>query len=195
MDNELSRVIKSRVAIRAIQHVIDRAKQFNEDYFPVKIKSIGIGGSSLRVAKPRDIDIFVEAQAIDDIWYEFEEFRRRLNNNFRLFVNAMYKIQEKKGRATINDLIDAIRDNLIKSGFKDVWIEKWLPWLRITDIRYGINVGIPLISFEIYDLIKRYLKSGWHGRRLEIVQVTITDPKGHKHGFPVAVHFFNYMDS
>lgn len=189
MDNELSRVIKSRIAIRAIEHVIDRARQFNEDYFPVKIKSIAIGGSSLRVAKPKDIDLFVEARATDDVWYEFEEFKRLLNNNFQLFVNVMYKIQEEKGKATTNDLIDAIRDDLTKLGFKDVWIEKWLPWLRITDIRDGIREGIPRIPFEINDLIKRYLKSGWHGRRLEIIQVTITDPKGRKHDFPVDVPF------
>lgn len=189
MDKELSQVIKSKVAIKAIKHVIDRVERFNKDYFPVKVKSIGIGGSSLRVARPKDIDISVKVQAVKEIWYEFKEFKEHLDNNFKLFVDAMHEIRKEKGRTTINDLIDATRDNLIKSGFKEIWIEKWLPWLRVEDIRYGINIGIPFVYFDIYKLIMRYLKSGWQSRRLEISQVIIVDPEGNVNSLPVSVSF------
>ena len=184
MDKELSQVIKSKVAIKAIKHVIDRAERFNEDYHPVKVKSIGIGGSSLRVTRPRDIDISVEVQAVKEIWYEFEEFKKHLDNNFEVFIDATYKIRKEKGRSTINDLIDVTRGYLIKSGFKEIWIEKWLPWLRVEDIRCGINRGTHFVYFDICKLLTRYLKSGWRGRKLDIARV-----EGDVSNFPVSVSF------
>jgi len=188
MYEKLSQVIKSEIAIRAIKHVINQAEQFNNDYFPVKVDLIGIGGSSIRVSSPKDIDILIKAQAVKEIWEEFIEFKKHLDKNFGLFIDTMYEISERKGRATIKDILEVIQDDLLKLGFKKVWIEKWLPWMRITDIRHGINIGLPHISFDVSNLLLRYIKRGWHGRRLEI-HVYVTDPTGSKRDLSASIPF------
>jgi predicted nucleotidyltransferase len=59
---DLKDVLRSGLAARAIDHVVDRAIEFNREDFPLTIKEIGIGGSSLRVRNPKDIDIVVRAE-------------------------------------------------------------------------------------------------------------------------------------
>lgn len=163
--NKLESVIKAKKAVKAIRHVINRVEQFNNQYFPLEIKLIGIGGSSIRVEEPKDIDIFVEAHGIQEIWKEFFEFKQKLGSNINYFAEILFEIGEIKERVTIDDLIEVAKDDLLRLGFKKIWIENWLPWVRISDIRWGLDRGLPIVSFDEENLLSRFIKTGWRGKK------------------------------
>ncbi|AEA47894.1 hypothetical protein [Archaeoglobus veneficus] len=188
MEENLNQIIRSNVAIKAIKHVVQRAEQFNNEYFPVKIEEIGIGGSSIRIDKPKDIDVFVKARAINSIWKEFFDFRTKTMESFHIFANAVLELTEEKGKSNIFDLIELIRDDLAEKGFKEDWIENWLPWVRVSDIRRGMESIIHMVLLDVEKLLERYLKKDWRGKRIEI-HSTIIDPEGHIYGWDIKVPF------
>jgi len=172
---KLENLIKSKVSIDAIQHVIERAVQFNEEYFPVKIKLIGIGGSSVRDPRPRDIDIIAEIEKIKERWEEWQDFIKILcENNWRLY-NMTTELNKEGERASIDKIIERDKKKLLELGFSQKWIEKWLRWVRIADIKWGLDRGLPTVCFSEKELVSRFLKSGWKRKRLEIHIYKIAD--------------------
>jgi len=165
---KLEDVVKSNIAIEALYHVVKRAELFNEMYFPVEITKIGIGGSSLRDEKPRDIDISVEARIKKEIYLEWEEFKEILDRNtFRLYELSL-ELTNIYGRSDILTLIEHFYHELVYLGFKKHWIANWLPWVRISDIKYGYDRGVLDTYFNLEELISRFLKAHWHKKRIEI---------------------------
>lgn len=65
-------------------------------------------------------------------------------------------------------MISLYRERLTELGFKEKWIKCWFSYLRVTDFRYGIDRGLPLVFFDEKELITRYLKKGYAGKRMEI---------------------------
>jgi len=118
----LESLIKSKVSIDAIQHVIGRALRFNEGYFPVKIKLIGIGGSSIRDPRPRDIDIIVEIEKIKERWKEWQDFIKILyENNWRLY-NMAIELNKEGERASIDKIIERNKKKLLGLGLNFIVI-------------------------------------------------------------------------
>lgn len=163
---QLKRVVKSGIALKAIHHAISRVKQFNNqnNHFPVEIRSVGIGGSSIRSEDPNDIDLFVEAHAIKNIWPEWCKFRGMLNSNAYGLNKIALDLRKREGKLTISRMIEADKDELLALGFEELWIKNWFKWLRSSDIRGGD----PLVYFSEYQLIPRFIKNGWRGKRLEV---------------------------
>lgn len=189
MDIEkINKIIKPKVAQKAIRHVIKRVEEFNSQYFPFEITKVGIGGSSLRGENPKDIDLFIEAHGIRDRWNEWWEFKKCLNSNICSLGGLAYEISLEEGRATIDKLIASAKDDLLALGFKKSWIENWFHWVRISDIRWGLDRGLPIVDFSGNDLLSRFIKEGWRGKRLEI-HVTYFDPDGNERSMPHDVPF------
>ena len=63
--------LRSKVAKKAISHIIENAVNFNRESFSVKIREIGIGGSTLRTQKARDIDVVVKAEIEKNSHFKF----------------------------------------------------------------------------------------------------------------------------
>jgi hypothetical protein len=179
MPPQLMRIIKSRAALKAVHHAIIRVERFNAQYFPFEIKSVGIGGSSIRHENPRDIDLFAEAYGIRKILSEWRKFKRRLNSSAYKIGNLASRLSEIERRATINRMIETAREELLELGFEKSWIENWFPLVRISDIRWGLDQGIPVAYFSENELISRFMKEGWKGKRLEI-HVSVSYPEGEK---------------
>jgi len=161
-------IIRFRKAIDAICHVIGRVRKFNETYNPFKIKLVGIGGSSVRTETPRDIDIYIEASTIPGIWQDWIDFKHKLDEHIDILVDLLWTAREHKKRATINDLIKDARKELLKQGVRGEQFDSWFKWLRISDIQFGLNHGIPIVDFSGEKLVTRFITAGWKGRRLEI---------------------------
>lgn len=161
-------IIRFRKAIDAICHVIGRVRKFNEAYNPFKIKLVGIGGSSVRTETPRDIDIYIEASTIPGIWQDWINFKHKLDEHIDILVDLLWTAREHKKRATINDLIKDARKELLKQGVGDKQFDSWFKWLRISDIQFGLNHGIPIVDFSGEKLVTRFITAGWKGRKLEI---------------------------
>lgn len=79
---QLKPVIKSSEVLRGLGYVINRVEEFNKKDFPFKITEIGIGGSSIRVVNPRDIDILIKAYGVKSKWKEWNEFKKILYSNW-----------------------------------------------------------------------------------------------------------------
>lgn len=166
--SQLKKIVKSDIALAAIFHTIHRVKQFNNGYFPFRIKSLRIGGSSLRIEKPKDIDLFVEAHAISNLWQEWRRFDETLNSKMYEIYNLAHELCEIGEKATIGKVIEKAKDRLVKLGFEAPWIENWLPWVRISDIKWGLDRSGIIAYFSEDELISRFIKDGWKGKRLEI---------------------------
>lgn len=167
--DSLREIIKFKKAIDAVCHVIERVRKFNEEYYPFKIKLIGIGGSSVRTETPRDIDIYIEASTVPGVWQEWLDFQHKLSENINVLANILWNARKCKKRITINDIIigDA-RKELLKQGFEERQLDLWFKWLRISDIQFGLDRGLPIVTFTNEKLIARFISAGWKGRRLEI---------------------------
>ncbi|GAH97728.1 unnamed protein product [marine sediment metagenome] len=170
---QLKGVVKSGIALKAIHHAISRVKQFNNqnNHFPVEIRSVGIGGSSIRSEDPNDIDLFVEAHEIKNIW-EWRKFRGTLNSNVYELNKIALDLHKREGKVTISRMIEADKDELLALGFEELWIKNWFKWLRCSDIGWGpLVVRVAkneVVNFSEYQLISRFIKDGWRGKRLEV---------------------------
>lgn len=162
--------IKSNIAFKALAHVILRAKQINSGFYPIIIDHIGVGGSVLRSKDVGDIDIVVVSSNRPEYASEWEQFKKLLRENFIPLWELLSLTRDKsgKGKATIKDMISLYRERLTELGFKEKWIKCWFSYLRVTDFRYGIDRGLPLVFFDEKELITRYLKKGYAGKRMEI---------------------------
>jgi len=162
--------IKSNAALRALTHVISRAEQLNSEFYPVTVDQIGVGGSILRSKDVSDVDIVAIGSNRLEYMSEWKKFKKLLRENFVPLWKLLSKTRNKssKGKVTIKDMISLYRKELVDLGFKEVWIECWFSYLRVTDLQYGIDRGLPLVYFDENKLITRYLKSGYAGKRIEI---------------------------
>ncbi|OYT44040.1 MAG: hypothetical protein B6U85_10610 [Desulfurococcales archaeon ex4484_42] len=165
---QLEDIIKGKEALRALAHVIIRAHSFNTGMFPLVITSVGISGSSLREVEVEDIDVILECSMKSELMSEWRDFKRKLSENFNKIWSFITEVSTLTGRATINHIIENFRDELIDLGFKDLWINEWFPWMRVSDFRRGIEKGLPIPYFDVKDLVSRYVKYGWRGKRLEV---------------------------
>jgi len=165
---QLEDIIKGKEALRALAHVIIRAHSFNTGMFPLVITSVGISGSSLREVEVEDIDVILECSMKSELMSEWRDFKRKLSENFNKIWSFITEVSTLTGRATINHIIENFRDELIDLGFKDLWINEWFPWMRVSDFRRGIETGLPIPYFDMKDLVSRYVKYGWRGKRLEV---------------------------
>jgi|LGVD01.1.fsa_nt_gb hypothetical protein len=177
--NGLKPVIKPKIALKAIHHVKNRVEQFNNQYFPLEMKLVGIGGSCIRSENPKDIDLFVEAYTIQKRWEEWKKFTECLNLNIYKLDKLAFDSREIERKATTNRMIEMAKDKLLALDFKEVWIANWFPWVRISDIKWGLDRGLPLVYFSENELISRYIKDGWKGKRLEI-HISFFDPDGNE---------------
>jgi len=169
-------VICSPKAIEALYHVIRRACEFNsEGCFPIRIREVGISGSSLRTDKVRDIDVIVVYVHKTDILPEWSSFMHLLNLRSRDLWLLFYEIE---GKRSIKALIKHKRKELIRLGFKPKWIESWLRWVRVNDIKWGMDRGLLVVYFNEDILVTRYLKQGWKRPRLEIHTAYYDEEKG-----------------
>ncbi len=159
-------IIRSPRVIEALCHVIKRARELNsEEYFPVRLREIGISGSSLRTDNVRDVDVVAVYVYRANILPEWRLFKRLLSLGSR---DLWYLLDELEGRRSVETLIRYRREELIRLGLKPKWIESWLRWVRVSDIKWGIDRGLPIVYFDENILISRYLKQGWRRPRLEI---------------------------
>lgn len=169
LQNKWGDIIVSRRALRGIAHIIYRAIQFNNKPMPATIEVIHVGGSSiLGSLEPEDLDVVVEAYKRGDVAQEWREFKEHLRRKFGEvwgFINELRLILNK---VTINHLIAWYRSELEDLGFKSLWINEWMPWVRITDYQEVIDRGVMLSIIDEYKLIRRFLKYGWKGLRIEI---------------------------
>ena len=163
------RIIISRKALRGIAYIIHRALQFNDKPMPARIEAIHVGGFAvLGSPEPEDLDIVIEAYRRDDLaeeWREFIEHLRREFGEVWGFINELRLILDK---ATVDQLIAWYRSELEYLGFKNLWISEWMPWVRITDYQEIIDRGVILSIIDEHKLIRRFLKHGWKGLRIEI---------------------------
>ena len=167
----LSNIIKFKQAIKALCHVVRRVEEFNNGYYPFEIKRFGIGGSSVRTDTPRDIDICIEADTVPEIWDEWKTFQGILSNNIHLLLSLLGNVQKHKHRASIQDIMPKARSALLKQGVKEKQFDTWFTWLRVSDIRFSVDYGVPIVSFTDEKLVSRFLTAGWKKRRLEIHSV------------------------
>lgn len=165
--------------INALAHVIKRTKEFNDDYFPYKVDKLMIFGSSIRTEEPKDLDLIVVLNEKDTkILNEWENFRNIMLNSNRLFMNLVRKINESGRRANISLIINLYRDELIKLGLKERWIDRWLPWYRVSDIRFYSSLGLPYVFVDITTIVRRYLTHKWRKRfPIQITEVCISKEK------------------
>jgi len=161
-------VIKADIAFKALAHVINRTILFNSGRFPVAIDSIGIGGSALSSKEIGDIDIVVYCFPKEKFINDWSRFDKLLSKKFSELWSLIVKSSMFVNRVTIDLIINMYRDEIVSLGFKDWWIDEWFGWLRISDFRWGIDRGLPIVDFSIRKLIKRFIKHGWRGKRLEI---------------------------
>lgn len=162
--------IENDAALKALAHVIFRAKQVNSEFYPITIDQIGIAGSVLRSKRIGDIDIVAVGSNRPECMDEWNQFKELLRENFVPLWELLSIIRDKssKRKATIKDMISLHKKELIELGFKETWIEYWFSYLRVVDFRWGIDKGLPLVYFDENKLITRYLKSGYAGKRIEI---------------------------
>jgi len=150
----LSDVIKSRIVIDALNHVVDRTEVLNSSRYPVKIIAIGIGGSALRKEKIGDVDITVHISEKPELVDEWKNFKENLLKRFFDIWSLIEETREiRRTRITIHDIVELYYDYLIQLGFKELWIE-WLKWTRISDFKWGINRGLPFPLFPLKNLLK-----------------------------------------
>ena len=174
-------------AIRVLSHVVGRAVLLNGDSYPVFVERIGIAGSSLRSDVIGDVDVFVECRGRSGLWDEWTNFRKCLCDKLFDIWELIEKLRfELDRRVFIGDVINYLYDELLFLGFRDVWINKWLPWARIKDLREGVDRGLPIAYFDLSYLIKRFLKAKWRGIRIQIISKILT-PDGKIHGLDVKV--------
>ncbi len=185
---QLKPVIKSSEVLRGLGYVINRVEEFNKKDFPFKITEIGIGGSSIRVVNPRDIDILIKAYGVKSKWKEWNEFKKILYSNWYNLGKLISDLSKSEKRVTIDKLIKRYENKLLSLGFKEQWIKKWLPYVRISDIRWSLDRIFPLVNFSEDKLISRFLKEGWKGKRLEI-HISLFDPGGKSIGIKDDVPF------
>ena len=162
--------IENDAALKALAHVIFRAKQVNSEFYPITIDQIGIAGSVLRSKRIGDIDIVAVGSNRPECMDEWNQFKELLRENFVPLWELLSIIRNKssKRKATIKDMISLHKKELIELGFKETWIEYWFSYLRVVDFRWGIDRGLPLVYFDENKLITRCLKSGYAGKRIEI---------------------------
>jgi len=172
-------------AVKALMHLVKRAELFNDGYYPVIIDKIKVMGSSLRYEVIGDVDFVVECIAKEELWNEFIEFKEHLNSNLYEIWELLDELRlDLNIKVTINDLIENFSDELLMMGFKDEWLKYWLCWMRIEDLKFGIDRGLPVVFFDVNKLVERFLKSNWHDIRLQIIPLTLT-PSGEIRGFKV----------
>jgi len=170
VDDPLRGVIHSRRARKAIYHVIKRACELNNGYFPVYITKIGLSGSALRIDKPKDVDIVVYIDLRESILNEWYSFKEKLRETFEYVWNMICDLSLKGERATIEKILERGYNNLLQLGFKNEWLKNWMIWVKITDYRWMLDRGLWMIGprFDMGDLTRRYLKYNWKRPRLEI---------------------------
>jgi len=138
--------------------------------FPVRVSVVGICGSVLRGFEVGDIDFIIVIEESDDVCAveEWKRFKDKLLFSNRLFWRLIVRLNEEGYRASMDLILDRYRDELIGYGFKDSWIDNWLRWLRVHDVREGVDRGLPFPFFDIEKVVERFIKSGWRGKRLDI---------------------------
>ncbi len=179
LERLLGNVIRCRDALRALDHVIHKAKLFNSGRFPLTVEYIGIGGSSLDSDEVADIDIVLCCSGRPEYFDDWLAFKRLLHEKFGIIWGIIVNLMDYVPKVTINHVIDYYRKNLADIGFKDWWINEWFTWLRISDFRYGIERGVPLVRFSLRELVERFFKHKWIGKRLEM-HLKIIDGAGKK---------------
>ncbi len=164
----LRSIVKSGVALKALDHVIDRVSSLNSGRFPVYIDVVGLGGSALSVEDVGDVDVVLQCSPRKEFMKEWEMFEQKLQGKFAELWSLIIESSRLMGRATMDFIIKEFYDELVNLGFKDWWIKEWLVWSRVSDFRWAVDEGVLIPYFDEKRLVERYVKYGWHGRRLEV---------------------------
>ena len=164
----LGDVIKSNVAFRALAHVISRVNSLNKAKFPITVEAIGLSGSALTSKEIGDIDIVLCYAPRRRFAEEWEKFIRTLHEKFGELWSLIVESSYFTSRVTMDFVIENFYDEIVRLGFKKWWIEEWLKWTHVSDFRWGVDRGLPMVYFGLRELIERYIKHGWHGKRLEV---------------------------
>lgn len=163
-----SNIIKKNIALHGLAYVISRAVIFNCSPYPATIEAIGVGSSVLRSIKEiGDIDIIVYYKK-DELYDEWKQFENMLMEKYSELYDMAIDVSTRFGRASMDLLISIYKGHLIRLGFKRMWVEEWFPWINISDIWWGAQHGVPIVSFSLNTLIKRFLKYKWRRKRIDI---------------------------
>jgi len=131
----------------------ERAKEFNEQEYPVKVKALNLTGSSVREAVipiiPNDIDVIV---VCGDVHPEYSRFCETLFHNLSDIMKEAERIKRARGsrRMTAEDVTAAAY------GIMD---EKWICWLSLLPVEYVRKMSIDPPTFAC-----RYLMRGQKAR-------------------------------
>ena len=165
----IKNIVKSDKALDAIEFVVNKAERFNSDYFPFKIVLIGIYGSALREIEVGDFDFMLIIKKDDSKpLQEWKNFKEKLISSNNIFLELISKLNVEGYRASTDLIINKYYDELVRYGFKPIWIRNWIKWLRISDVKEGVDRGSSIPFFDIENIVSRYVKERWRGKRLDI---------------------------
>jgi len=156
----LEGVVENRVVFKAIDHVLSRVKSFNSSKYPLTIEYIGLGGSALSSKEIDDIDIVLGCSTRGEYANDWKEFKKLLFEKFNELWSFIVDVSLFTRRATIDDVIEEYFNEIKDLGFKEWWINEWFKWLRITDFKWSVDRGIPIVYFSLKELVERYMKYG-----------------------------------
>ncbi len=167
---EAIRDVKAREALKNISSI---AEEFNKQDVPVTLERIDIHGSILRKEKAGDIDLVIRGEFKTEIKEEWKEFITTLNQN----VFELYNLKSYE-RTTITELIEKHTNAIKAMGFKNRWIENWLPFVRMSDIYVAINRGMRHTSFDEGCIAPRFFNERCRNKRFQIFSTVIDRETG-----------------
>ena len=174
--------IASKKALETVMSLIEKVIEFNkEEKNPFEIVRVGVGGSSLRIDKPKDLDVLIFyklKKAFEKTYYEFMEFLRQNYGNQK-GIQTLWNLKQKmiwkpleneyglslmkkvKNKLTVKEYVEKNYDALLNFGFKPIWLE-WVVHQRFSDfLIYDHSFGF-MLSFDpdyfVISKIKEELK-------------------------------------
>ncbi|ALL01295.1 hypothetical protein Pyrde_1247 [Pyrodictium delaneyi] len=167
IERRLTNLVRDRTALRALLHAVSRVEELNHSEFPVAVEAVGLTGSALRIEDAGDIDVVLACRHREERMKEWWEFDQILRKSVLMLLEMAYELSYETGRATMEALTRIYRAELLELGFKEKWLNNWLPFLTISWLRYVARLpAVPRL--RPVGLLDRFVRKGWSGKRLEI---------------------------